>query len=110
MKVEILHIDECPSWEEAGRRLRAALDSTGHQDTAVTHTLVGSSAAAAEVLFAGSPTILVDGTDLFPSAGRTSDLACRVYLTPAGLAGRPTQEQLEAALISRGGAGHPFAG
>jgi hypothetical protein len=102
VKAEILHIADCPSWEEAGLRLRAALDSTGHQGTAITHTLIASPAAAAEVPFAGSPTILIDGADLFPSDGRTSDLACRVYLTPAGLAGQPTQEQIQAALASRG--------
>jgi hypothetical protein len=72
------------------------------QGTAITHTLIASPAAAAEVPFAGSPTILIDGADLFPSDGRTSDLACRVYLTPAGLAGQPTQEQIQAALDSRG--------
>jgi hypothetical protein len=40
--------------------------------------------------------------DLFPSDGRTSNLACRVYLTPKGLAGRPTQEQLETKLAAHG--------
>ena len=49
MKAEILHIDDCPSWEEAGRLLREALDSTGHQDTVITYTLVISAAAAAQV-------------------------------------------------------------
>jgi hypothetical protein len=99
---EILHIVDCPSWGEAGRRLRAALDWTGHQDTVITFTIVMSHAAATKVPFAGSPTILIDGTDLFPSDGRTSGLACRVYMTPAGFAGQPTQEQLQKALTSRG--------
>lgn len=102
MKAEILHIDDCPSWERAGRLLREALDSTGHQDTVITYTLVASAAAAAQVAFAGSPTILIDGSDLFPSAGRTNDLACRVYMTPDGLSGWPTQEQLQEALVARG--------
>jgi hypothetical protein len=102
MRAEILHIVDCPSWGEAGRRLRTALDSTGHRDTVITFTVFQSHAAATKVPFAGSPTILIDGTDLFPSDGCTSDLACRVYLTPAGFAGQPTQEQLEKALASRG--------
>jgi hypothetical protein len=101
MKIEILHIDDCPSWEETARRLRIALDSTGHADTAIAYTLVASPAEAARVPFAGSPTVLIDGTDLFPSDGRTNDLACRVYLTPEGLAGRPTVEQIREALASR---------
>ena len=102
MKAEVLHIEECPSWEEAGRSLRAALDATGHSDVPITVTLLASAAEAANVPFAGSPTILIDGQDLFPSDGRTSDLACRVYLTTRGLAGRPTQEQLETALAAHG--------
>ena len=102
MKAEVLHIEECPSWEQAGRSLRAALDSTGDRDVPITFRLVASPTEAARVPFAGSPTILIDGQDLFPSDGRTSDLACRVYLTPKGLAGRPTQEQLETALTAHG--------
>jgi hypothetical protein len=101
MKVEILHIDDCPSWQETGRRLRIALDSTGHADTAIVFSLVASPTVAARVPFAGSPTVLIDGTDLFPSDGRTRDLACRVYLTPDGLAGQPTVEQLREALACR---------
>jgi hypothetical protein len=40
--------------------------------------------------------------DLFPTDGRTSDLACRIYLTPNGMAGAPTQQQIEAALADHG--------
>ena len=102
MRAEVLHIEECPSWEEASRSLRAALDSTGHRDVPITFTLLASATEAAGVPFAGSPTILIDGQDVFPSDGRTSDLACRVYLTPKGLAGQPTQEQLETTLAAHG--------
>jgi hypothetical protein len=49
---------------------------------------------AARTPFAGSPTISVNGEDLFPSEGRTSELACRIYFTPGGLAGLPTVRQL----------------
>lgn len=102
MRAEILHIEECPSWEAAGRSLRAALDSTGHRDVPIAFTVIASASEAARVPFAGSPTIVIDGQDLFPSDGRTRDLACRVYMTPKGLAGRPTQEQVEAALTAHG--------
>lgn len=53
---------------------------------------------AAQTPFAGSPTITINGADVFPSDGRTSDLACRVYATPHGLKGTPTTEQITAAL------------
>jgi hypothetical protein len=98
MRVEILHIDDCANWEEAGRRVKIALAATGHADATITFRTVRSPADAAASPFAGSPTITVDDVDLFPSAERISDLACRVYVTPTGLAGVPTVEQLEEAL------------
>ncbi|WP_214465558.1 thioredoxin family protein [Microbacterium flavescens] len=102
MNIEVLHIEDCPSWIETGSRLREALDATGFSETTITYRLLGTSADAAQVPFAGSPTITVDGQDLFLSGGRTVDLACRVYLTPTGLAGLPTTEQLIAAIDAHG--------
>lgn len=102
MKVEILHIDDCPNWEEAGRRTGAALKATGHEHVTVKFRRLQTSDDASRVPFAGSPTILVDGADLFPTGSRITDLACRVYPTPDGLAGLPTDEQLVDALNHRG--------
>lgn len=101
MRVEVLHIDDCPNWEEAGSRLKQALAGIGHQDVAVTFKRLGSPGDAARVHFGGSPTMTVDGADLFPSGTRISDLACRVYSTPDGLAGLPTVDQVVAALNRR---------
>lgn len=98
MEFEVLHIDQCPNWEEAGGRLRTALNMTGHGDTVISFRLLRTPEDAAHVPFAGSPTITLDGEDLFPSDGRTTDLACRIYSTPAGLAGLPTVEQLTRAI------------
>lgn len=94
MRVEILHIDECPNWVEAGTRVEAALGELGHRDDVVTYRLLTDSAEAAAVPFAGSPTILLDGVDAFPTDGRTSELACRIYRTDTGFAGVPTVAQL----------------
>ncbi|WP_258068755.1 hypothetical protein [Rathayibacter sp. AY1C1] len=41
---------------------------------------------------------MVDGADLFPDSNATIGLACRIYVTPDGLAGAPTMEQLRSAL------------
>ena len=98
MRVEILHIDECPNWVEAGARIRAAMVELGRDDDQVTYRLLTSGADAAEVPFAGSPTILLDGVDAFPTDGRTADLACRVYRTGTTLAGLPTVAQLVEAM------------
>ena len=81
-------------------RLEEALAVTGHSDTDVTYRLLRTPEEAAEVPFAGSPTITLDGEDLFATDGRTTDLACRIYFTPAGIAGLPTTEQLVEAITS----------
>ena len=98
MDLEVLHIDDCPNWEQAGGRLRAALDSTGHSDESIGFRLIRSSDDTSGTVFAGSPTITLDGLDLIPSQCATSDLACRIYLTPDGLAGLPTVDQLIGAI------------
>jgi hypothetical protein len=98
--VEVLHIDECPNWAEAGHRLEEALAATGHSDTPVTYRLLRTPNEAAKVPFAGSPTITLNGENLLAKGGRTTDLACRVYFTPAGTAGLPTTEQLTEAVLS----------
>jgi hypothetical protein len=103
MKVEVLHIDECPNWVQAGTRMREALDAAGLAAVGVDFVLLHSSAEAAKVPFAGSPTILIDGTDAFPDGARTADLACRVYRTETGFSGLPTTEQIAQALRQRTG-------
>lgn len=97
MKVELLHIVDCPNTAVAEEHARAALDALGLADVPVELVTIRTEAEAANAPFGGSPTILVDGVDLFPTAPVRS-LACRVYATGSGYAGAPTQEQIEAAL------------
>ena len=100
--IELLHIADCPNSGETLRRLQRAVDNTMTISTPIKSILIDSAETAAQLLFAGSPTILVDGVDLFPTDGRTNDLACRIYPTPNGMAGAPTQQQIEAALAAHG--------
>ena len=97
MKVELLHIVDCPNTAVAEEHARAALDALGLADVPVELVTIRTEAEAADAPFGGSPTILVDGVDLFPTAPVRS-LACRVYATGSGYAGAPTQEQIEAAM------------
>lgn len=101
MDIELLHIDDCPSWVDTRCRLEAALRATGFGDTPIRLRVVTTGEEAARLRFAGSPTILLDGADLFPGGEPASDVACRVYATPTGLAGLPTTEQLIDAIASR---------
>ena len=58
---------------------------------------------ARRLKFPGSPTIWVDGRDLFPVGEREGwGLGCRVYTTPEGLQGSPTAEMLRKALTKKG--------
>jgi len=98
MKIEVLYIDDCPNWKDAGSLVREALALAGDTTTNVTFRLLRTPEEAAQVSFAGSPTVTLDGEDLFPNGGQTTDLACRVYFTPSGLAGLPTVSQLWEAL------------
>lgn len=100
MKVELLCIEDCPNSEETSARIAAALAEAGRPDVAVIRTVVGD-ATEAGASFAGSPTITLDEVDLFPGAAPVSELSCRVYQTPNGLAGLPTVEQIRARIQER---------
>lgn len=92
MKVELLHIVDCPNTAIAEAHARAALDTLGFTDVPVELMTIQTEAEAASSAFGGSPTILVDGVDLFPTTPVRS-LACRVYATENGFAGAPTPSQ-----------------
>lgn len=101
MHIQIVHISDCPNWREAGQRVHDALDRAGLAADGVTFQELRTSAEAEEVAFSGSPTILVDGTDLFPSDGATTDLACRVYVSGGKMTGLPSTHDISAALLTR---------
>jgi hypothetical protein len=97
MKVQLLYFDGCPHWKVLGQRLREALDLLDDPST-IEYLQVESQRDAERLGFAGSPSILVDGTDPFGSPTSAIGLTCRVYLTPEGPSGSPTLDQLVAAL------------
>ncbi|WP_173080091.1 thioredoxin family protein [Phytohabitans rumicis] len=101
MQVLVLYFASCPNWPEAGRRVRHALDQVGHPETAVTFVPVETDAEAAALGLRGSPTITVDGEDLFPAVLPPAGLSCRIYPTTSGPAGVPDLPDLIAALRER---------
>ena len=54
--------------------------------------------AAEECGFRGSPSVHVDGVDIFAEQESPVGLSCRIYQTPNGPAGSPTLESLRAVL------------
>lgn len=101
MDITLLYFDDCPNWRVADERLAAI--AAERTDLKVTRHLVDTLEEAERVGFHGSPSILVDGVDVFAEPDAGVGLSCRVYRTPEGLAGAPTMEQLRAALADVGG-------
>jgi len=92
MDVELLVIADCPHASPVLRLVREALADLGLAGVQPRVTVVSN---AAEPGFAGSPTILIDGTDPFAPPVPVSGLACRVYSGPSGL---PSPASMRAAL------------
>jgi len=101
---EPLHL-ACRPQELAGSRKagkvvdeRLSAIAAERADLTVKRHLVETLEEAERVGFHGSPSILVDGVDVFADPEAGVGLSCRVYRTPDGPAGAPTMEQLRAAL------------
>jgi hypothetical protein len=101
VQVAVLYFADCSNWQEAGRRVRHALDQAGHPATAVTFVPVETGDDAAALGLHGSPTITVDGEDLFAADQPPAGLHCRLYPTSNGPAGMPDLPDLIAALRDR---------
>jgi len=100
MEINLFYFDGCPSWQEALENLKTALKAEG-LEAGIHPVLVGDDAEAARLKFLGSPSIRVDGMDLWPEERKRFNLSCRVYPTPQGLKGAPTIEMLREKLRSR---------
>ena len=98
MKIELLWFDDCPSYQDARELLEQALREE-KIIAPIEMVQVRDNADAVAQKFLGSPTIRLNGVDLFAEAGQNNfAMQCRVYRTPAGLKGWPTKEMLRAAV------------
>ena len=96
MDIALLYFDDCPNWKIADERL--AVIAAERPDLTVSRHLVDTLEEAERVGFHGSPSILLNGVDVFAGPDAGVGLSCRVYRTPDGPAGAPTIEQHRAAL------------
>ena len=88
MKIEILYFDGCPTYLKVEKTLREVIAEEG-MDAEIKLVAINTDEESQGVRFAGSPTIRVDGEDLFPVPERAEyALGCRMYATPEGLRGR----------------------
>ena len=98
MDVTLQYFEGCPNWKETAAHLDA-LKAEG-LEISVHRQLIETPEAAVEFGFRGSPSILIDGEDLFADREASVGLSCRVYMTDEGHAGSPTIDQLRDALTA----------
>lgn len=92
-----MYFKGCPSWKETHQYLVEILEN---KDITIEITLrnIETNADAAKYEFPGSPTIKVNGADIFPTGQTNFALGCRVYNTTEGFMGSPTKKMIEEAL------------
>lgn len=93
MKIELLYFDGCPSWESAHDTLITSMKKLNINEE-ITLIAVETEQEAINYKFTGSPMIRINGEDLFPTDQTSFALGCRVYQTPEGLKGWPTEEMI----------------
>jgi hypothetical protein len=96
MDITLLYFEDCPNWKVANEHLTAI--AAERHDITVNRRLVATPVEAERTRFHGSPSILVDGVDVFAEPDSEVGLSCRRYPTPDGYEGAPTLEQLRAVL------------
>ncbi|MDG5486972.1 alkylmercury lyase [Mycolicibacterium gadium] len=100
MKLEILHVPDCPGLALLTRRIAEALGDERIADT-ITYRVVNDPAGAIESGMTGSPTLLIDGDDPFAVCGLVPSLSCRLYRADRGVDHAPSVAELRAALNDR---------
>ena len=103
MTIEVLHIEDCPSYRRALDGVRQALALEG-LEAEVRAVRIESETEAVASRMAGSPTVLVDGEDLEgpAAAERGYGFGCRIYWQPAGgLAGWPSVDAIRTAVRAK---------
>jgi len=79
MRVELLYFDGCPTYRTAEKTLREVL-AQEDAEAVVELVAVNTDEEARRLRFPGSPTIRVDGEDLFPVSERAGyALGCRMW-------------------------------
>ena len=98
--IELLWWEGCPSWKQALEDLEAAVADVGLDPARIVVREIDDEAHAEGERFVGSPTIRIDGKDIYPpGAGEAPSLTCRIYrLRDGRVSPTPDPEDLKDAL------------
>ncbi len=97
MRLQILHVQDCPGAEALNSRLAPLLAI--RPDIHVTRQVVMTEDDARRLGMTGSPTMIANARDLFACPDRQPSLSCRLYPDERGhLRPAPTTTQLREAL------------
>ena len=101
MKIELLHIADCPNIDAARRLLKEALRELGLPEE-ISEIEVCDSVQAEALAFPGSPTVRVDNKDVETALPGQAGygLACRTYVIDGTRQGVPSQEIIREAIRS----------
>lgn len=102
LQIDVLYTADCTDWEIATQIVQQALVDLG-LEAEFSYWLIENDRQALQSYFIGSPTIRVNGEDLFPVKGATAGLRLRSYWTGEELLGHPTYEMAYEALSQYAG-------
>jgi hypothetical protein len=98
MEVRFLYCEDCPSHVEAIQRLRKVMAEEGVEG-AIDVVKVETQEDAEKLRFPGSPTILINGLDIDPSANPYYAVTCRAYRLEDGrISALPSEAMIRKAL------------
>ncbi len=92
MTIKIVYPDGCPNWRLTHQLVPKALTAAGHVDAEV-HLRLSAPRPRPQAGMHGSPTILVDDADPFPSSDGAA-WSCRLYRNAVGFEGAPSMSAL----------------
>lgn len=102
MRLEILHVPDCPNVAILEARLAEVL--VDYPAVQVTRQVIATDEDAQRTGMTGSPTLLVDGADPFARPGHQPGLSCRLYADEDSRPGpAPSAGQLRRVLGARAG-------
>ena len=99
MKVEVLHVADCPTHRAAVNLVKQVLAAEG-VEAEINEVLVRDEGMANELRFCGSPTIRIDGVDVAEESQNTWSfaLSCRLY-SGSKRVGLPPAEMVHRAVL-----------